>query len=526
MAEVFRALFPTQRNLEFNIVFALFGFSESLVSSSFTLQTCFAAMLLFSLSFTASSSLRLRYLSRKNLLTFAPFLAFPSFANGLASSYSSKSTTGFWFPEATPDPTMMAHYDWCCSASINPATNSIDIHKVAGYDNDCEQSTSATFDITSNSQWMEFIEETEDRVNVEGGAGAYDVMRCDLMYHLSENHHPMEPVWKVWGEDFHLKRLTVSYRSLLQHMDDATTSDAQVDKALESSRAVIRGLLMEAHSADIMQSRAPPVETKVNDVTIQLTKLTVLWTPKHNEKGDTDIIVRGHACSSCKPVQIHKRPSPIVATLALPIEKTENESKTTKQESVLPSRFRSPQNKVASWCRLRKPLEDPDTYKPPGVGEVLMVRSAISGEKVILEGLTSNFFVIYKDGTVRTAEKGVLFGYVRHLVIDCVERVGLRMEYSPILMDDATNGLWESAFITSSSRLVYPISRILIPEVSQDENDKDSTDRGVSFREFWTDPALVDGDEYQKEPATPQWLNILNELLIVGGYEALGDSNM
>jgi hypothetical protein len=309
-------------------------------------------------------------------------------------------------------------------------------------------------------------------------------------------------------------------------MDDATTSDAQVDKALESSRAVIRGLLMEAHSADIMLSRAPPVETKVNDVTIQLTKLTVLWTPKHNEKGDTDIIVRGHACSSCKPVQIHKRPSPIVATLALPIEKTENESKTTKQESVLPSRFRSPQNKVASWCRLRKPLEDPDTYKPPGVGEVLMVRSAISGEKVILEGLTSNFFVIYKDGTVRTAEKGVLFGYVRHLVIDCVERVGLRMEYSPILMDDATNGLWESAFITSSSRLVYPISRILIPEVSQDENDKDSTDRGVSFREFWTDPALVDGDEYQKEPATPQWLNILNELLIVGGYEALGDSNM
>lgn len=419
----------------------------------------------------------------------------------------------------------MAHYEWCCTASINPTTNVIDIHKVTGYGNDSEQSTtsSTTFDITANSEWMEFIEDTEDRVSVEGGAGAYDVMRCDLMYRPSEDHHPMEPVWRVWGEDFHLNRLTMSYRSLLQHMDDATTNDEQVDKALKSSGAVIRTLLMEAHSADVMQSRAPPVGSKVNDVMIQLAKLTVLWTPKHNEKGDTNIIVRGHACSSCKPVQIHKRPSPIIATLALPLDDVAIESKTTNQESTLPSRFRSPQNKVASWCRLRKPLEDPDTYKPPGVGEVLMVR-----ERALLEGLTSNFFVIYKDGTVRTADKGVLFGYVRHLVIDCAERVGLRVDYSPILMDDATSGLWESAFITSSSRLIYPISRILIPEVSEDDNDDDSTNRGVSFREFWADPALVHADDKHEEQAqaTPRWLNLLNELLTEGGYEAPDDSNI
>lgn len=150
-----------------------------------------------------------------------------------------------------------------------------------------------------------------------------------------------------------------------------------------------------------------------------------------------------------------------------------------------------------------------------------MVRPTPSGENEILEGLTSNFFVVYKDGTVRTADKGVLCGYVRHLVIDCADRAGLRMDYSPILMDDATNGLWESAFITSSSRLIYPISRILIPEISEEDvDDESSTKSGVSFKEFWSDSALVDENHAVSKP---RWLNLLNELLIEGGYEAMDD---
>jgi len=421
----------------------------------------------------------------------------------------------------------MAAYDWCCTASINPSTDAIDIQNIAGYADNVKQSFSLgdrSFDVTLNSQWMEFIENTEDRVNVEGGAGAYDVMRCDLAYRPSpKDHHPF---WRVWGEDFHLNRLTTSYRSLIEHMDDASTSEEEIDKALTQSREVIRALLMEAHFSDIMQSRAPPVESEVDDVTIQLTKMTVLWTPKPNGKdeadGNQDIVVRGHACSSCKSIQIHKRPTPIIATIALPL-KTDKVSETI-DETALPSRFRSPQNKVASWCRLRKPLEDPETYKPPGVGEVLMVRPTASGTHEILEGLTSNFFVIYKDGTVRTADEGVLCGYVRHLVIDCAERAGLRMQYSPILMEDASKGLWESAFITSSSRLIYPISQILIPEVSDEDGDTEddgSNKSGVTFREFWTDPTLVDGNN---QSSSPRWLDLLNELLIEGGYEAMIDA--
>ena len=475
-------------------------------------------MLLLSSGLLSPTGLfQLRHLRRKNLLSLAPFLAIPSVVEGLAVSSVPKSL--ILRLTETADPTMAA-YDWCCTASINPKTDAIDIHPIVGDDTSTAITTfgDRSFDLTSNAEWMEYIENSEDRGDVEGGAGAYDVMRCDLAYSISEDLHPMKPTWRVWGEDYHLTRLVASYRSLLESMDDnASTSDEDIEEALTTSRAVIRALLMEAHSSGIMQSCAPPQESEVHDTTIQLVKLTILWTPKpKNKDGNQDNIIRGHACSSCKPVQIHKRPSPIIATIALPLEsKTVSE---TKAEPVLPSRFRSPQNKVASWCRLRRPLEDPETYKPQGVGEVLMVRTTSMGKIEILEGLTSNFFVIYKDGTLRTADKGVLFGYVRHLVIDCAERVGLRMDFSPILLEDATQDLWESAFITSSSRLIYPISRILIPQIEADDASGDGSKGGVTFCDFWKDPTLVDSNN---QASSPRWLDLLNKLLKEGGYETM-----
>jgi hypothetical protein len=132
-------------------------------------------------------------------------------------------------------------------------------------------------------------------------------------------------------------------------------------------------------------------------------------------------------------------------------------------DASLPTRVSDPQYKVASWTRLRKKMESPETYMPPGVSEVLMVRpSPINGDLEVLEGLSSNLFVVYKDGTIRTAQDGVLYGYVRHLVLECAETCCLRLDPQPIVLHDATAGLWQEAFITSSSRLIYPISKILI----------------------------------------------------------------
>ena len=90
--------------------------------------------------------------------------------------------------------------------------------------------------------------------------------------------------------------------------------------------------------------------------------------------------------------------------------------------------------KISSWCSIRKPLEDPSRYKIPdsNIGEVLLVtqdenkqyqdEEDFINSLSILEGLTSNLFVIDKDGTIRTAPVGkVLLGYARHLVKEEIE---------------------------------------------------------------------------------------------------------
>jgi hypothetical protein len=285
---------------------------------------------------------------------------------------------------------------------------------------------------------------------------------------------------------------------------------------MTKSKKIIESLLAEASSVKIMKSslahfqtlHSSP-ETAVKDVVIQLIKLTVLWTPPN---GDSEILVRGHACSTCNPMYVHEPPTPIVTTMALPLHHTTNDEEV---EEILPNRMQSPQTKVASWCRNRRPLEDPHTYKPPGIGEVLMVRPVrgnSNGDMEILEGLTSNFFAIYKDGTMKTAFDGVLYGYVRHLVLTCADRCGLKVSSDPILLQDAAGGKWESTFITSSSRLIYPIRRILVP-VGEDEQSGEDDD--MVFRELWKDETF---DDDGSSRGKPRWSVLLNEVLRQGGY--------
>lgn len=66
--------------------------------------------------------------------------------------------------------------------------------------------------------------------------------------------------------------------------------------------------------------------------------------------------------------------------------------------------------KDSEWVRQRKAWE---AGKPPEVNEVLLV----TPEGQLLEGLTSNFFVLNGDGAVMTADDGVLNGTVRELVL-------------------------------------------------------------------------------------------------------------
>jgi len=444
---------------------------------------------------------------------------------------------------------------WSCTSSVvkSSSLGDLPVVEIQKLGSDPIRSVSGrNFDLSTSSEWMEYVEGSESRINSEGGAGAYDTMRCDLV----RNRHSSsvtEVERKLWGTDFHLNRLRNSYCSLLKIVrygnnktsDDGKKNDIQdsivvgeqaLEKALQESRLLIDALLEEAELSDTMLGLAQVQDpNNSEDLLTQMIKVSVLWTPPLQFYGsnketriDDTIIVRGHATSSGKPFPAHRRPGHIIATVALP--RVDEEQKESMFDDI-PNRDRFPHMKVAAWCRLRKPLENADTYKPPGVGEVLMVHPAKDnqnevGQTEVLEGLTSNFFVIYKDGTIRTAQNGVLHGYARHIVLKSAKKCGLTVDLdNPVILQDAAHGLWAEAFITSSSRLIYPIQRILIPteaasHIAAPKSDKDELDSEIqgklmNFTEYWNVESV---DNEKLKWSSPRWQALFDEMLRYGGY--------
>ena len=423
-------------------------------------------------------------------------------------------------------------YRWCCVASVTAAAEQrqqqqqqqIKVERVhdannsSSDDNDNNNNSTAfrtvqgrTLDITNSPDWMEYIELLENRTHESGGAGAYDTYRCDLVLGIgsstsnsssSSSSNTITNPWRIWGQDFHLTRLQESYRSIapVHHQRPKF-----VQVARQASERMVRALLQEAEGSPTLQQQQQSMDDDDTvsiweDVPIQLVRVTLLWSPPHKSDPQDIIVVRGHACSSGKPLAVHQAVQPIVASIAA---KQHESNHTVDVDTSMPSRLLDPQHKIASWTRLRKKMERPETYKPPGVSEVLMVRPANGGRTEVLEGTSSNVFVIYKDGTLRTAKEGVLYGYARHLVLECAESCGLQVDFRPILLQDAEKGLWEEAFITSSSRLIYPISKVLM-----------HTDHENEFVEYWRDPALVREEEDGVAPfPKPKWRQMLDKIL-------------
>lgn len=361
-----------------------------------------------------------------------------------------------------------------------------------------------------------------------------------------------------------------------------------------------------------------------DNVLAQMVRVTLMWTPTRGEEGEggssgddsramptssakagkqrlprTRIVVRGHASSTGEAFSPHRRPRPIVAGLAVQGGGRSNDDLSTSSSSSgatvnhgavgtaaaavnsnanaknsLPNRQMSPNIKISSWSRLRRPLET-KRFMPPGASEVLMVRPALlrhtaarrkeeeedEEEMEILEGLTSNFFAVYRDGTIRTARDGVLDGYARHLVLKVAARCGLKEAavavaadgaaiqnkddedylHRPtssvppqVLLRDAIEGRWAEAFITSSSRLIFPIERIVAPkgslgllmrrtggnseeeeEEEGDRNDDDVDDNDLRFEEIWSAPRIDESLPWK----TPRWEALYDEMLREGGYD-------
>jgi Branched-chain amino acid aminotransferase/4-amino-4-deoxychorismate lyase len=381
-------------------------------------------------------------------------------------------------------------------------------------------------DLSISRNWMEYIEFQ----CVPGGPGAYDVLRCDL---IKQKNTPTK--YKVWGQDYHLHRLENSYKELINHLvvssspssQSLSTSQQQCNlcnvsksalkKAHEQSDAILSALLskMVEHEQSHIQS-----EAYNHNIVCEIIRVTLLWTPLF-ENSTNIIFVRGHASTSGQIMVPHQIPTPIVTTLALPNHAASSTTRGTASSILddLPDRHISPHAKISSWSSERRPLEKKETFMPDGVGEVLLLRENSTrgeGQGIIkfelLEGMTSNFFAIYTDGTIRTAPDGVLLGYVRHLVLECADACGLKIDDRPIDLEDGKNGLWAETFITSSSRLIYPIQKILIPEYGNNKYESDCC--GLHWNTFW------EARHQQKEGSDHEckWYQLLKEILKRGGY--------
>lgn len=90
---------------------------------------------------------------------------------------------------------------------------------------------------------------------------------------------------------------------------------------------------------------------------------------------------------------------------------------------------------------------------PLDVNEVIMV----DGMDHLLEGLSSNFFVVFRR-QLWTAGEGVLLGGTRKVVLEITKLLEIPIRLEAQHLTDVTN--FEEAFITSVSRSVLPVTQI------------------------------------------------------------------
>jgi hypothetical protein len=337
----------------------------------------------------------------------------------------------------------------------------------------------------SAREWMESIEQYEGPFH---GVGAYTVLRCDATYSTSIRQSNSKGIrWNIWGVDFHLNRLCSSYRMLIDSENTTSHQTLCFEEAKQDTSRLIKVLLDEA-SRLCFSDESVKSEQEMHRTLM----LTVLWTSKSDDSSLKPII-RAHAsfAGSVRTAIYDEMSTSISVCLALP-EKLAIYDLAALPARYTPNKASTTSAKISSWCRIRRPLEDQSRYKIPemNVGEVLLVNqynnttSNFIESLEVLEGLTSNLFVIYKDGTVRTAPATkVLPGYSRHLVMKAlheksllhIDGTDLKLDERAPTVQDALNGLWSEVFVTSSIRLVIPVERVLTPS---DCND-DSSDMSV-----------------------------------------------
>lgn len=276
--------------------------------------------------------------------------------------------------------------------------------------------------------------------------GAYTVLRGDIIKHLCDDETKISI--QIWGRDYHLSRLQESYRLLFQDFD--AENHARFDEANELS-------------INILEQLAEKVVTNYRNEESSILMLTLFWMPSAS---DDAITVSGHVTLISNQNYVPYK----IACISL-------KPSTKNQDSLdWPNRFsHSPAAKYVSWCLKRRPLEDLFSQN-----KIILLPS--NDNKYILEGITSNVFVHYKDGSWRTNMVDALCGYSQNIICKILEdKMSAQLQYGPISFEETEK--WEHVFVTSSVSWLQPIGKILVPVYTNEIDEKKYTKIQISHYE-------------------------------------------
>ena len=366
--------------------------------------------------------------------------------------------------------------------------------------------------------------------------GAYTVMRCDDPANRESlefgNHNHLT----IRGIDFHLQRLQESFSVLHSSSGTRTFTDSTITTKI-SDNYRIGPIKLDGRNPDRICDNV----TKAYDDTIAICSalknhqeiwqhhdngniaceestimLTILW---YADLTMNKIIVVGHATRSNVSLMSMVPWNIVLHTSSAP--------KVNRQT------YPQPLAKVSSWCQQRKPLEskymptstisvaaqERNSIKSVTINEVILTQQVPTTNDIhLLEGLTSNLFVVYPNHVIRTAGDGVLHGYVRDLLIKLLSTKavnGTMIPYvvdtsQPILLDDVHE--WEEVFCTSSIRFIIPVECIYVP-CDDDEHcidhDTDPAIKGTALKVLWRAKTIETG----KEPIWKELRSILSETM-------------
>ena len=347
-----------------------------------------------------------------------------------------------------------------------------------------------------------------------------------------------------------------------------------VQSALNSTTKIMNYLLGEARTKIIVDRERMIAsrrdEEKEKDLVIVI-MLTILWEPNWNNQScyRRKIRVRGHAFTTFQIIELdnddvdsstnnnsnmnaninpNQPIKAVIGHLSSSSETTTNNmiSSTSNYNddnsivsSLFPNRYQNyPKAKLSSWCRRRRLLEN--LFKKDDVGEVILVKSCNDEDfegsdrnhqllplsttttfsnnesYEILEGLTSNIFIVYGGKIIKTPPiTSTLEGYGRKLVIDCAVKCGYQVEIEPIRSHDSS--LWKEVFFTSSIRLIVPVRTIFLPSLIKRDGDDDGDSDGdgdgdmssIELNVFWD----MGSNNFDGDSSSPVYDILYNQLM-------------